>query len=315
MGHADSTICPARSASVTHLRPAPAGHVIAVTQDTLLETVHFFAGTPAPEVGYKSAAVNLSDLAAMGAMPAWLNVVVHGEAQATGPERPSRAAWLQAFKQGFASAAAATPGEIQISVETTTADALRVTVVAGGHVPQDQALTRSGVNPGDLLGVTGTLGDAGAALALAYGDQLEPDNEDHGLLRARLDRPTPRVAAGLALRGIASAAMDLSDGLGGDIAHLMQSGVGMYIDARRLPLSPALLRVMGAARARELALGAGDDYELLVAVPKASRLAAETAMHGQGLRFTWIGEATASGSLEIEGGSGDQAAVGGFTHF
>jgi thiamine-monophosphate kinase len=297
------------SAGVASLQPVPRGQVLAVTQDTLLEAVHFFAATPAFEVGYKSAAANLSDLASMGAAPAWLNVVVHGQSRQHITATASHA-WLRSFEHGFTQACAGQG--ILLTLATSPAPALRITVVAGGHVPNAQALRRDGGRVNDLLGVTGTLGDAGGALELLYAGTWEPHSQDHQSLRARLDRPTPRLAAGIALRSIARAAMDISDGLAGDIAHMMRDGLGAYIDSTSLPLSAELVRVMGLQRAVELALTAGDDYELLLAVDPAHQHNAERTVRATGTELTWIGHLTATGSVEIDPAPG---ALRSYQHF
>lgn len=280
----------------TSLQAVPDAHVLAVTQDTLLESVHFFADTPAFDVGFKSAVANLSDLASMGAEAAWLHVVVHGTSGQHSTDATSRT-WLERFEQGFF--VACDVEGLVLRLETAPAPSLRITVVAGGHVPSGQALQRNGARAGDLLAVTGTLGDAGGALNLLYEGVFSTHFTDHQDLRARLDRPTPRLAAGIALRSIARAAMDISDGLAGDVAHLLHGGLGAYIDSTSLPLSAPLVRVMGLPFATQLALSAGDDYELLIAVAPAARESAERAVKAVDTDLTWIGHLTQTGKIEI----------------
>ena len=231
----------------------------AVAIDTLVGGVHFPDDTPAGDVGYKALAVNLSDLAAMGAdateavaivsLPAHLGVV-----------------WLAAFRAGFESLARA--HGVAVAAIDTVAGALSVSVEAHGRCPPGEALTRAGARPGDRIFVSGAFGDAGGGLDIALGRRPARPAASAEVLLARLRRPTPRLALGCALRGIASAAIDVSDGLCQDLGHVLAaSGVGARIDAGLVPLSPALLEVAGDAAARTLALSAGDDYELLFTVP------------------------------------------------
>jgi thiamine-monophosphate kinase len=210
-------------------------------------------------VGHKALAVNLSDLAAMGAQPAWATLSLSLPA--------ADEHWLSEFAAGFFSLAE------QHGVELVGGDTVQgprvITVQLHGFVPAGAALKRSGARAGDLVFVTGTLGDGGAGLALVTGE-LTAGGEDEAYLRGRLDRPTPRVEAGLALRGLASSAIDISDGLAADLGHVLaRSGVGARVELGSLPLSSSLQRTVPASQATRFALMAGDDYELCFTVPPA----------------------------------------------
>jgi thiamine-monophosphate kinase len=168
---------------------------------------------------------------------------------------------------------------------------LTISVQILGHVPAATALRRSGARPGDLLVVTGTLGDSGAGLALATGRLLTQDRQAAAAVTRRFDYPTPRVQFGSAARGLATAAMDLSDGLAGDLPKLARaSGLAAHVEVAQLPLSPALRSLVPLHQAREWALAAGDDYELLLAVPPRHRDALAAAAQGLDLNLTVIGE-------------------------
>ncbi|NIR31630.1 MAG: thiamine-phosphate kinase [Gammaproteobacteria bacterium] len=235
----------------------PEGHALVVSIDTLVGGVHFFEDAPAADVGHKALAVNLSDLAAMGAEPR--EAMLSLTAPALDP------AWLRAFGEGLG--ALLRHYRLRLQVASFRPGPLTVTVEVSGHSPGDAVLTRSGARPGDVISVTGTLGDAGLALEARAGSlTLAP--ADEAFVQRRLARPDPRVAAGCALRGVASAAIDVSDGLAADLTHLIEaSGVGATLRETELPLSQAVASV--GERGRELALSAGDDYELCFTVPRS----------------------------------------------
>ena len=287
---------------------AMAGHLV-VAIDTLVDGVHFPGGTPAEAVGHKALAVNLSDLAAMGAS------VTEAVAIVSVPARLG-AAWLASFRTGFESLARAC-GVTATAIESVSG-ALSVSVEVHGICPSGEALTRAGARPGDRIFVSGTLGDAGGGLDVALGRRPARPAASAERLLARLCRPTPRLALGHALRGIASAAIDVSDGLCQDLGHVLAaSGAGARIDADLLPLSPALLEVAGDEAARELALSAGDDYELLftVAPDRVGRLDALDTL-GTGDTITEIGAVEARQGLRVTGRPGAAgAAPAGYRHF
>jgi thiamine-monophosphate kinase len=242
----------------------PAGADLAATVDTIVEGRHFPAGSDARSIGHRALAVNLSDLAAMGATPAWATLAL------TLPE--ADAAWLERFAAGLFGLADAY--DVALVGGDTTRGPLTITLQLLGHVPAGAALRRGGARAGDLLAVTGTLGDAGAGLAFG-----------------RFEYPAPRVEFGLAARGVAAAAMDLSDGLSGDAAKFAEANqLAAHIEVERLPISRALRDVVPASQSRDWALGAGDDYELLVAVAPQRLGELQGAADRLGLALTTIGE-------------------------
>ena len=248
------------------MQPGTAADHVAVAIDTLVDGVHFPSDTPAQDVGYKALAVNLSDLAAMGATATEAVAVV------SIPEHLDPA-WFAAFRAGFESLARS--HGVAVGAIDTVSGTLSASVEVHGRCPAGVALTRAGARAGDRIFVSGTLGDAGGGLAIALGRHPARPAASAGALVARLRRPAPRLALGVTLRGIASAAIDISDGLCQDLAHVLAaSGTGARIDASLVPLSPALLDVAGDTAARALALSAGDDYELLftVAPDRVNRL-------------------------------------------
>lgn len=235
----------------------PAGKQLVVATDTLNDGVHFPQETAAADIGWKSLAVNLSDLAAMGAQPAWCTLSLSlPQAEQT---------WLEAFLDGFF--ALADHQCVALVGGDTTRGPLSVCVTVHGLVDEGRALLREGARPCDDLWVTGTLGDAAGALAQWRGGQrVDPD------LRLRLDRPTPRIAAGLALAGIASSCIDVSDGLLADLGHLCrQSAVGAEVDIAELPASTALRAAFDDQARRALQAVGGDDYELCFTAPPDAR--------------------------------------------
>lgn len=262
------------------LLDVPAGQALVAATDTLVEGRHFLPDAPAQSVGHQALAVNLSDLAAMGARPAWTLLSL------SLPRADE--AWIAAFAGGFH--ALADRFDVELVGGDTVRGPLVVTVEALGFVPLAQALRRRGARPGDGLYVSGTVGDAAAGLALLRGgetgDALAP-------LTHRYRYAEPRVALGLALRGVATAAIDVSDGLLGDLAKLCgASEVAAVVDLERLPQSEALLARFDAAGAERLALAGGDDYELLFTLPMTGAAAIETRL-AQCCRITRIGEIAA----------------------
>lgn len=239
----------------------PRGHEVVVTTDTLIEGRHFPNDTDPQAVGWKALAVNLSDLAAMGAEPRWFTLAL--TLRMADPE------WLAGFAAGLG--AMAREAGIALVGGDTTQGALSITVTAMGTVPAGKAIRRSGAKVGDAICVTGTLGDAALALRLGQGEaggRGEARSADLEHLRARLNRPVPRVAVGAALRGLAHAAIDLSDGLAGDLSHiLVASGVGAEVRTTKLPMSPAFKNLSEPDARVELQVAGGDDYELCICLP------------------------------------------------
>ncbi|PIE82788.1 MAG: thiamine-phosphate kinase [Candidatus Contendobacter odensis] len=268
----------------------PAHEHLAMTVDTLVENVHFFAAANPENLGHKALAVNLSDLAAMGAMPAWATLAL------TLPNVDE--AWLEAFCRGLFTLA--TCHQVQLIGGDTTGGAITtITIQASGFVPAGQALRRDGAKPGDVIYVTGTLGDAGLALQVLSGKK-KVSVADHGFLQMRLEKPEPRLAQGLALRGIASAAIDVSDGLAQDLGHILsRSQVGARLNVDRLPLSQALIMNLGANSAATTALTSGDDYELCFTVAPAHIPELEAAIAAWDCRCTRIGVIEAAPGLRL----------------
>ena len=255
----------------------PPGRQLVVTADTLNDGVHFPRGTSPADVGWKALAVNLSDLASMGAEPAWCTLSL------SLPQ--SDPAWIEGFLDGFLDLAG--QHDIALVGGDTTRGPLSIAVTAMGLVEPGRALRRDGARVGDEVWVTGTLGDAAGGLALL-------DREPVSALRARLDRPTPRVAAGRALAGIATACVDVSDGLLADLGHVCaRSHVAARIDVDALPASAALMEVIGEADRIALQASGGDDYELCFTAPADAGADIDAVSAQLGLRFTRIGRIVA----------------------
>ncbi len=236
------------------LWPEPGMELVTVI-DTIVAGVHFPAAMHAADIGYRAVAVNLSDLAAMGARPRWMTLAL------TLAETDE--SWLDAFATGLREAALEWD-VVLVGGDTTRGDSVVVSVQMTGEVAPGEAMLRSGAKPGDTIFVTGTLGDAAAGLARVGKDQAVD------YLARRFARPQARVATGLRLAGIAHAAIDLSDGLVADLSKLAcASGVGAELYVERLPLSAELLDAAGPADARRCAMGGGDDYEICFTLPEA----------------------------------------------
>jgi len=242
------------------LKP-PRGHEVVVTTDTLIAGVHFPDDTDPQAIGWKALAVNLSDLAAMGAEPRWFTLAL--------TLRMADPDWLAGFAAGLG--AMARKAGVALVGGDTTQGPMSITITAMGTVPEGKALRRSGAKPGDAICVTGTLGDAALGLRLGQGGARgEGRTAEVEALRARLNRPQPRMDAGVALRGLAHAAIDLSDGLAGDLSHILDaSGVGAEVRANRLPMSAAFKAQSDPEARVELQVSGGDDYELCVCLPPA----------------------------------------------
>jgi len=279
----------------------PPGRQLAVTADTLNAGVHFPDGTAPADLGWKALAVNLSDLAAMGAEPAWCTLSL------SLPR--ADAAWIGGFLDGFLDLAGR-HGVALVGGDTTRGP-LSVSVTAMGLVEPGRALRRDGARVGDDVWVTGTLGDAAGALALLA---REPGHA----LRARLDRPLPRVQAGRALAGIAHACVDVSDGLLADLGHVCaRSGVGAQVDVQALPASDALRDAFDEDTRRALQAGGGDDYELCFTAPAGARERIAGLAPAHDLCFTRIGRIVAGAGVQALDADGQpwQPARRGYDHF
>ena len=288
------------------LLQCPPNSFVAVSIDTLVENIHFFADVEPERLGHKSLAVGLSDLAAMGAQPAWFTLAL------TLPDVNED--WLKGFSQGLAKLAK--KHNIQLVGGDTTRGPLTISIQVHGFVEADNALQRSGAELGDMVYVTGTLGDAGAALKLKLGqwDAAGLSIEDKTYLTQRLEQPIARLDIGQQLAGIASSAIDISDGLLADLGHILEkSDVGARLDLTKLPLSSALLKV-DPKSAEQFALYAGDDYELCVTIPPQHFAEIEQKFQGQ---CTCIGMITDDkGIYFIDGNDSLIALTGkGYDHF
>jgi thiamine-monophosphate kinase len=285
----------------------PASRELVVVTDSLVEGVHFPIGSPAASIGHRAFAVNLSDVAAMGAEPAWALLAL------TMPD--SNANWLGDFARA-AGDLCRRHGVALVGGDTTRGP-LSITVTLMGIVPIGVALERKGAQPGDAIFVTGSPGDAAAGLALEQNRLHVADRMSAQILRDRFLFPTPRCDVGVALRGLASACIDVSDGLGGDLEKLCAaSGCGAEVDAAALPVSDALLNAVGRELAREYALSGGDDYELLFTVPLA-RLGAMSNAIAMGLGpVTRIGTLVTGNGVRVSARGGVMQFSGtGFDHF
>ncbi len=280
-----------------------AGAELVLALDTIVADVHFPADTGARFVGHRALAVNLSDLAAMGAEPAWALLGL------TLPAADE--SWLSGFASGLDELARRF-GVALIGGDTTRGP-LSATVTVGGWVPAGQALSRGGAKAGDDLWVSGTPGDAGAGLAILQGKIAASGASREELLR-RFLLPEPRVGLGLALRGIASACIDISDGLAGDLEKLCRAGgVGASLDCARLPRSAALLEAAGESGSIRHALAAGDDYELLFTAPAGARDSIEDLARLVPVRC--IGSIESEPGVRLRGAAAERDFVHGFDHF
>ncbi|MBI3575061.1 MAG: thiamine-phosphate kinase [Gammaproteobacteria bacterium] len=271
----------------------PPGHELVVTTDLLVSGVHFLPDVDPAALGHKALAVNLSDLAAMGAQPAWflLNLALPAPDES----------WLSGFSAGLFALARRYNMQL-VGGDTSCAPQIVIAIEAHGFVPAGQALTRAGAKPGDRIFVTGALGDAGLALRHRQG-QMKLSAAELPSCVERMDRPVPRVEEGLALRGIASSAIDISDGLVADLGHILeQSSAGAKLDLGRLPLSAAY-RAHLAGVGLDVALANGDDYELCFTVPPAN-LAALEKIKQRFPEITAIGVIEAGAGLRIVDASG-----------
>ena len=267
--------------------PAP-GMQLAVSSDMLVEGRHFLSTVAPARLGHKALAVNLSDLAACGAEPLAFTL-------ALALPRIDEF-FLEAFSRGLC--ALADEHNIELVGGDTTAGPLNICITVFGQVPPGQALLRSGAQVGDDVWVSGTLGDARLALEVFRGTAVVAGDVFESLRRA-MELPQPRIALGMALRGVASSAIDVSDGLIGDLQHVLKrSGVGAVVDADALPRS-ALLAQQTQAMQLECLIAGGDDYELLFTAPPSKRDAVQRAGQQGGVHVTRCGRITAGNTLAI----------------
>ena len=290
------------------LFPVPPGEQVATSTDLLLEGRHFFPDVDPKALGHKSLAVNLSDLAAMGARPIGC---VLGLALPRLDEP-----WLAAFAEGFHALAAAHGCPLIGGDTTRSAHDLAISVTVFGAVPPGQALRRDGAQAGDDVWVSGELGAADVAYRLLDG-QYPADPALLAATRAALEWPQPQVALGLALRGVAHAAIDRSDGLLQDLGHILAaSRVGACLRFADLPVAPALAR-LDAAPLRRAVLGGGDVYQLCFTAPASRRDAVLAAASAAGARVTRVGQILPQAGLSVLDPQGRPLAdlPAGFDHF
>ncbi|MEA3179022.1 MAG: thiamine-monophosphate kinase [Gammaproteobacteria bacterium] len=288
------------------LLQSPPGAQLVAAIDTLVEGVHFPLGSPPASIGHRVLAVNLSDLAAMGARPAWALLAL------TIPKIDER--WLEEFTGGFA--ALARSHDVALVGGNTTSGPLSLTIQILGHVAKSTALLRSGGRAGDRVFVSGTPGDAAAGLAIEQA-KLTASSEAERYLRKRFLYPSPRLALGDCLRSYATACIDVSDGLLGDAGKLARaSGCGVELVFDDLPVSEELVIAVGERRARELALTGGEDYELCFTVPPAEIDRLRHNLPPARWGYCCIGTLReAPGSVVTSGGNVIEFSHSGYDHF
>ncbi|EAR7754408.1 thiamine-phosphate kinase [Salmonella enterica] len=266
----------------------PEKQTLAISTDTLVAGNHFLPDIDPADLAYKALAVNLSDLAAMGADPAWLTLAI------TLPEVDEP--WLEAFSDSLFELL--NYYDMQLIGGDTTRGPLSMTLGIHGYIPAGRALKRAGAKPGDWIYITGTPGDSAAGLAVLQNRLLVSEETDAHYFIKRHLRPTPRILHGQALRDIASAAIDISDGLISDLGHIVKaSGCGAKVDVDALPKSAAMMRHVDAGQALRWTLSGGEDYELCFTVPELNRGALDVAIGQLGVPFTCIGQMSA----DVEG--------------
>jgi thiamine-monophosphate kinase len=288
------------------LAPTP-GMELAVSSDMLLAGTHFGDRDGPAGIGHKSLAVNLSDLAAMGATPRWATLSIALPAVDE--------AWLGAFTRGFFRLA--DEHGIELVGGDTTRGPLVLALTVIGEVPPGQALRRRGAQPGDDVWVSGTIGSAALALAYRQG-RLSMAQIDAARVLPALYLPQPRVALGIALRGLATAAIDVSDGLLADLGHILDaSGVGADIAFARIPVAEAARQYLTDPVARDCVLAGGDDYELCFTAPVARREQIRAAGAAAGVAVTRIGVIVAAPGLVVRDATGAPMAISrnGYDHF
>lgn len=284
----------------------PKDQQLVVSMDTLVSNVHFPTNTSAEDIGYKSLAVNLSDLAAMGAVPAWFTLAL------TLPNVDNE--WLQGFAKGLF--ILANKYNLQLVGGDTTQGPLTVSIQIAGYVPAGKALMRRGAKVGDSIYVTGTLGDAALGLrCLQQPDEYKPDPEAIN----KLNHPSPRVDIGLAIRDIASACIDISDGLLADLGHILDANqVGASLDRKMLPLSHSMKLLCDEHECNyDMVLAGGDDYELCFCVSPQNEPGLESIVADSGVRLTRIGQIEQQTGMRLYNGGQlcDLKYKQGFEHF
>jgi thiamine-monophosphate kinase len=283
------------------------GMDLAVSTDTMVSGTHFFPDVDPENLGHKALAVNLSDMAAMGAMPYWAMLAL------TVPTVDHE--WLAAFAKGFFDLA--TEFNVSLIGGDTTRGPLTLTVTIMGEVPAGAALRRSGAKAGHDVWVSGNIGDAALAVAHRNGKLVLSESDYHEAVM-RLYEPTPRVALGQGLRGIATAAIDISDGLLADLGHICRlSGVGATVDLGAIPVSAIGARHFGSDAGRNAIMAGGDDYELCFTAASNSRESITEMAEGLGIPLTRIGQVKRGKGVSLLGSDGKAVKIDGrgYDHF
>jgi thiamine-monophosphate kinase len=271
------------------LTKVPRGQRLALSMDTLISGVHFLENSCAEDIAHKAVAVNLSDLAAVGAEPAWITLSL------SLPDYDE--AWLTKFSQGLKNILEYF--DVQLIGGDTCRGKLSITIQAHGFVPETAFISRSGAQLGDVICVTGNMGDACLGL-LAAKNELQISHEHQQTLLAKYQRPTPRLAAGIVLRGIATSAIDISDGLLADLNHIcQQSEVGAMIQWQDIPLSSAAKSVNDSNLLKRAALTGGDDYELGFTLNESDFETARIALKSVGIDCFQIGRITGKSGIRV----------------
>ena len=284
-----------------------AGMELAVSTDMLVSGTHFFGDADPFMLGHKALAVNLSDMAAMGAQPRWATLALSLPAE--------NAAWLEQFSAGFF--ALAETHNVELIGGDTTHGPLNLSITIMGEVPQGAALRRDAAQLGDEIWVSGRVGDAALALAHMQG-KLTLDEAGFNAVAPALHMPQPRVALGLALRGVAHSAIDVSDGLLADLGHILaRSQVAANLQFAALPLSGLLRPFIGQALGQQCALAGGDDYELCFTAAPAQRAAIEKISAALELPLSCIGHVVAGSGCRVYAADGKEMQTGktGYDHF
>lgn len=287
--------------------------LIAISTDTLVEGVHFLPDIEPEDLAWRLVAAAVSDLAAMGAEPLWLSLAL------TLPDSDRH--WLEGFQKGL-KAALQTYGIALVGGDTTSGRIRVLTAHVHGSVPSESALTRAGAKPGDLIYVSGTLGDSRAGLELLQDTRATLyqalDNHARSYLVNRFLRPTPRLVLGKALRGLATATIDISDGLLADLTHITErSGVSALVNIDKLPISLQLQQMSDDAQARQWAATGGEDFELCFTVPASRKDEIDTLAQTLDLDLTRVGQVGLGSGLKTvyAGALWDSEARPGFDHF
>jgi thiamine-monophosphate kinase len=283
------------------------GMELAISTDMLVSGTHFFPDADPFMLGHKALAVNISDMAAMGAQPRWVTLAIALPAEDE--------TWLARFTAGFF--ALADDYKVELIGGDTTQGPLNLSVTILGEVPQGQALRRDGAKPGDEIWVSGKLGDAALALAHMQG-RLKLDEAGFTATAAALHRPLPRVALGIALRGIAHSAIDISDGLLADLGHILErSGMAAELQFGKLPVSIYLRPYLGEAVGQQCLLAGGDDYELCFTAPVERHAQLEKISAQLELPLSCIGQIVAGSGCRVYAADGSVITTKetGYDHF